>query len=163
MARWEPGTRSTRGSPPACPRRLPREGGADPGARCGPARGPAEGGGGAADAGAPWRTWLEPALALGLGALYLAAAVTRALASTAEAFCLFLDSVRTTPTLASKNPDNRKGVAMKRGVLSFLVVGVLLSVPAGAQDAQPGSQSAAAAACAAREAFETRCPGRSGA
>jgi len=30
--------------------------------------------------GAPWRTWLEPALALGLGALYLAAAVTRALA-----------------------------------------------------------------------------------
>jgi len=29
---------------------------------------------------APWRAWLEPALALGLGALYLAEAVTRALA-----------------------------------------------------------------------------------
>ena len=29
---------------------------------------------------APWRVWLEPALALGLGALYLAEAVTRALA-----------------------------------------------------------------------------------
>jgi len=29
---------------------------------------------------APWRDWLEPALALGLGALYLAEAVTRALA-----------------------------------------------------------------------------------
>ena len=28
----------------------------------------------------PWRAWLEPALALGLGALYLAEAVTRALA-----------------------------------------------------------------------------------
>jgi hypothetical protein len=28
----------------------------------------------------PWRTWLEPALALGLGAVYLAEAVTRALA-----------------------------------------------------------------------------------
>jgi hypothetical protein len=27
-----------------------------------------------------WRAWLEPALALGLGALYLAEAVTRALA-----------------------------------------------------------------------------------
>jgi hypothetical protein len=47
---------------------------------------------------------------------------------------------------------------MKRGVLSFLVVGVLLSVRAGAQDAQPGSQSAAAAACAAREAFEDTLP-----
>jgi hypothetical protein len=29
---------------------------------------------------AGWRVWLEPALALGLGALYLAEAVTRALA-----------------------------------------------------------------------------------
>ena len=29
---------------------------------------------------ATWRGWLEPALALGLGALYLAEAVTRALA-----------------------------------------------------------------------------------
>jgi len=29
---------------------------------------------------AAWRAWLEPALALGLGALYLAEAVTRALA-----------------------------------------------------------------------------------
>jgi hypothetical protein len=29
---------------------------------------------------AAWRGWLEPALALGLGALYLAEAVTRALA-----------------------------------------------------------------------------------
>jgi hypothetical protein len=29
---------------------------------------------------AGWRSWLEPALALGLGALYLAEAVTRALA-----------------------------------------------------------------------------------
>ena len=29
---------------------------------------------------AGWRAWLEPALALGLGALYLAEAVTRALA-----------------------------------------------------------------------------------
>ena len=29
---------------------------------------------------APWRAWLEPALALGLGALYLAEAVTRSLA-----------------------------------------------------------------------------------
>ena len=29
---------------------------------------------------APWRVWLEPALALGLGALYLAETVTRALA-----------------------------------------------------------------------------------
>ena len=29
---------------------------------------------------APWRAWLEPALALGLGALYLAEALTRALA-----------------------------------------------------------------------------------
>jgi len=29
---------------------------------------------------APWRAWLEPAVALGLGALYLAEAVTRALA-----------------------------------------------------------------------------------
>jgi hypothetical protein len=29
---------------------------------------------------ASWRAWLEPALALGLGALYLAEAVTRALA-----------------------------------------------------------------------------------
>jgi len=29
---------------------------------------------------APWRVWLEPALALGLGALYLAEAMTRALA-----------------------------------------------------------------------------------
>jgi hypothetical protein len=29
---------------------------------------------------APWRAWLEPALALGLGTLYLAEAVTRALA-----------------------------------------------------------------------------------
>jgi len=29
---------------------------------------------------APWRAWLEPVLALGLGALYLAEAVTRALA-----------------------------------------------------------------------------------
>ena len=29
---------------------------------------------------AAWRSWLEPALALGLGALYLAEAVTRALA-----------------------------------------------------------------------------------
>jgi hypothetical protein len=28
----------------------------------------------------PWRVWLEPALALGLGALYLAEAITRALA-----------------------------------------------------------------------------------
>lgn len=28
----------------------------------------------------PWRAWLEPALALGLGALYLAEAITRALA-----------------------------------------------------------------------------------
>jgi hypothetical protein len=28
----------------------------------------------------PWRTWLEPALALGLGAVYLAEAVARALA-----------------------------------------------------------------------------------
>jgi hypothetical protein len=28
----------------------------------------------------PWLAWLEPALALGLGALYLAEAVTRALA-----------------------------------------------------------------------------------
>jgi hypothetical protein len=48
---------------------------------------------------------------------------------------------------------------MKRGVLSFLVVGAFLSVPAGAQDVQvPGSQSAAAAACAAREAFEDTLP-----
>ena len=31
--------------------------------------------------GVPWRAWLEPALALGLGALYLAEAVTRALAA----------------------------------------------------------------------------------
>ncbi len=30
--------------------------------------------------GAAWRGWLEPAFALGLGALYLAEAVTRALA-----------------------------------------------------------------------------------
>ena len=30
---------------------------------------------------ASWRTWLEPALALGLGALYLAEAVARALAA----------------------------------------------------------------------------------
>jgi len=30
---------------------------------------------------APWRAWLEPALALGLGTLYLAEAVTRALAA----------------------------------------------------------------------------------
>jgi hypothetical protein len=30
--------------------------------------------------GTPWRAWLEPAFALGLGALYLAEAVTRALA-----------------------------------------------------------------------------------
>jgi hypothetical protein len=29
---------------------------------------------------AGWRDWLEPAFALGLGALYLAEAVTRALA-----------------------------------------------------------------------------------
>jgi len=29
---------------------------------------------------APWRAWLEPAVALGLGTLYLAEAVTRALA-----------------------------------------------------------------------------------
>jgi len=29
---------------------------------------------------APWRAWLEPALVLGLGAVYLAEAVTRALA-----------------------------------------------------------------------------------
>ena len=29
---------------------------------------------------APWWAWLEPALALGLGALYLAEAITRALA-----------------------------------------------------------------------------------
>jgi hypothetical protein len=29
---------------------------------------------------AGWRTWLEPAIAIGLGALYLAEAVTRALA-----------------------------------------------------------------------------------
>ncbi len=35
---------------------------------------------------------------------------------------------------------------------------MFLSVPAGAQDAQPGSQSAAAAACAAREAFEDTLP-----
>jgi hypothetical protein len=48
---------------------------------------------------------------------------------------------------------------MKRGVLSFLVAGSFLSVAAGAQDApQPGSQSAAAAACAAREAFEDTLP-----
>jgi hypothetical protein len=33
-----------------------------------------------AGSGATWRAWLEPALALGLGALYLAEAVTRALA-----------------------------------------------------------------------------------
>jgi hypothetical protein len=31
-------------------------------------------------AGAVWRVWLEPAFAIGLGALYLAEAVTRALA-----------------------------------------------------------------------------------
>jgi anti-sigma factor RsiW len=30
--------------------------------------------------GAAWRAWLEPAFAMGLGALYLAEAVTRALA-----------------------------------------------------------------------------------
>jgi hypothetical protein len=47
---------------------------------------------------------------------------------------------------------------MNRGVLSFLAVGVFLSVPAGAQGTQPGSQSAAAAACAAREAFEDTLP-----
>jgi hypothetical protein len=29
---------------------------------------------------APWRAWLEPALALGMGTLYLAEALTRALA-----------------------------------------------------------------------------------
>jgi len=29
---------------------------------------------------APWRAWIEPALALGLGALYLAEALTRAFA-----------------------------------------------------------------------------------
>lgn len=46
---------------------------------------------------------------------------------------------------------------MKRGVLSFLVVGALSSV-AGAQDGQPGGQAAAAAACAAREAFEDTLP-----
>jgi len=44
-------------------------------------------------------------------------------------------------------------------MLSFVVAGVFLSVAAGAQDTrEAGRQSAAAAACAAREAFEDTLP-----